>query len=365
MQHRILGSLAGIGIVLFILLSAFSSTSILPNTDIHTPRMKGVCWVGTDSITTKNFDPLLNTSGNWISQTPFAWMDGYDNPIINLSTHRAWWGETDRGIKHTTELAHKAGIQVMLKPHIWIMNSDGKWRHDIAMNSEAEWATWFENYEKFILHYARLSTELGIESLCIGTELYQTTKQYPDRWRKIIQAIKEIYCGELTYAANWYEEYETISFWDELDYIGIQSYFPLTKKKNPDVRTLVKGWKKHKKDIQKVANKFNKKVIFTELGFKNSADAAIEPWTWPQRMDKNKVERSDQTQINCYEAMFTSLWDEPWIDGFFIWKWFHTTYKHDDMDTYWEGRRDRQIYFSPQRTGAIDVLREWYSKEAN
>lgn len=337
------------------------------------PRMKGVCWVAGDSIAAYNFNPLHQVHGNWISQTPFGWMDGHDNPIVNLNTHRAWWGETDRGIIHTTQLAKEAGINVMLKPHIWIMNSNGKWRHDIAMNSREEWDQWFDNYEIFILHYAKLCEENDIDALCIGTELYKTTTTYPDRWRDIISKIRNVYSGELTYGANWYLEYEEIEFWDALDYIGIQSYFPLTKKENPSVEILNKGWKKHKTKLEKISKKYGKKIVFTEVGFKNTSDAAIEPWTWPQNLDRSKTARSDQTQINCYHAMFESLWNEPWVDGFFIWKWFHTTYKYKNPQEHRKAvdqrraKRDNkyhnvQIFFSPQRTGALDVLSSWYEK---
>lgn len=340
----------------------------------HSPQMRGVCWVGGDSIASHNFDPLLDINGNWISQTPFGWMDQHDEPKVHMNTEQAWWGEADRGIIHTTQLAHQKGIKVMLKPHIWLMNSNGKWRHDIGMNSSEEWDQWFESYANFIMHYAKLAATYNIESLCIGTELYTTTSQHPDKWRAIITEIKKVYSGQLTYAANWYKEYEEITFWGDLDYIGLQSYFPLTMNSNPSVSELNKGWKKHKKSIRNVAERFNKKVILTEVGFKNSADAAIEPWTWPQKLDASKVTRSDETQANCYQAMFESLWHEPWVDGFFIWKWFHTTHRYIDSEAYWKERQERRaayyqkksgsptIYFSPQQTEALEVLHEWYHK---
>ena len=50
-----------------------------------------------------------------------------------------------------------------------------------------------------------------------------------------------MYSGKLTFGANWYLEYEDVTFWDDLDYIGIQAYFPLTKKENQGVDELVKG----------------------------------------------------------------------------------------------------------------------------
>ena len=344
-------------------------------TSKHTssPSMKGLCWVAGDSIAQHNIDQITEVGTNWISQTPFGWMSGYDSPDIVLNNDRAWWGETDRGVIHTAKLAKASNVKSMLKPHIWLRRSNDKWRSDIEMNSNEEWDKWFESYSNWILHYARVAEENEIEALCIGTELYQTTKKHPDQWIKIIAEIRKVYSGKLTYAANWYKEYEEITFWGKLDYIGIQAYFPLSKNENPTQKELMKSWSKHKKGLKKIANKYNKKIVFTEIGYKNTPDAAKEPWTWPQDMD-NTVKINDEIQRACYTALFESLWKEDWFDGLFIWKWFHSTHKHSDFDSYFDEYFERRkarakkrnktirqsVYFTPQRGKAMDIICDWY-----
>jgi len=340
------------------------------------PAMNGLCWVAGDSIGAHNITQIVDLGANWISQTPFGWMDGHDSPTVVLNNHKAWWGETDRGVIHTTQEAKKKGVKTMLKPHIWIMNSKGKWRSDISMNSTEEWDEWFKSYNDWIMHYAQLAEDHGIESLCIGTEMHITTREFPNKWKDIIANIREVYSGQLTYAANWYKEFEDITFWDDLDYIGVQAYFPLSRKEQPEKTALLKSWERHKKDLQRVSTAYGKKVIFTEIGYKNTADAAIEPWTWPQRLDHN-ISVCDVTQKVCYEALFESLWHEPWLEGFFIWKWFHTTHKFHNYEEYhvarqarrkeWAKKRGRSlgpdVYFTPQRTEAIHVLQDWYTSK--
>jgi len=342
----------------------------------HQPSMRGLCWVAGDSIASHNLNQVSSIGANWISQTPFGDMTGIDDSNVGWNNVGSWFGEADRGLRHTTALAKEAGIKTMLKPHIWIRKAEGKWRSDIAMNSEEEWENWFTSYKSWIMHYAELAEETGMEALCIGTELSTTTKEYPEKWREIIKSIREVYSGELTYAANWYDDFEHIEFWDELDYIGIQAYFPLTKNVLPTKNELIKAWKKHAVKLEAIAKKFDKKIVFTEIGYKNTADAAREPWTWPQKMEEENVQRSDETQKICYEALFESVWQAPWMDGVFIWKWFHSTYKHETFKEYFAKRDEwrtnyakkhnrkygRAIYFSPQRTEALEVLKKWYLK---
>lgn len=342
-----------------------------------TPNMRGLCWVAGDSINAQNIQQIIDVGANWISQTPFGWMSEYNSTEVVLNNDRAWWGETDRGVKHTAQLAQNAGVKTVLKPHIWLHRGEsGKFRADIEMDNKAAWDQWFTSYGNWIKHYAQLAEEADIEVLCIGTELHKTV-QRTEQWRSLIKEIRAIYSGQITYAANWYKEFEEVEFWDDLDFIGIQGYFPLSNSINPTKKDLLKGWKKPKAKLKKIAKKYKKKVVFTEIGYKNTADAAKEPWTWPQDMDQSVI-ISDKTQQICYEALFESLWDEPWFDGLYVWKWFHSTYKHDSFDTYFQFRDERRkewakkrnrnsrppVYFSPQRTETMKILKEWYLQEA-
>jgi len=166
--------------------------------------IKGVCWVSGDSITDHNMDHLLENSINWISQTPFGLMEGHDDHNIRFSSNSYDWGESDLGLIHTTELAHKRGVKVMLKPHIWIRTDTDKWRSDIEMSSPVLWDAWFSSYSEFMLHYAAVAEEGKMDALCIGTELYITTTRFPEKWIELINEIKKVYSGKLTYAANFY-----------------------------------------------------------------------------------------------------------------------------------------------------------------
>lgn len=111
------------------------------------------------------------------------------------------------------------------------------------MKNEADWDEWFANYRGFILDYAVMAEEHQIPMLCVGTELEMTSGREED-WRKVISEIRKVYSGKLIYAAN-FTEFEHVKFWDALDYIGIQAYFPLSTKTNPELSDLKSGWNKH------------------------------------------------------------------------------------------------------------------------
>lgn len=333
--------------------AAAPSGSLAPEPPARTAPLpfRGVSWVAGDSIKEEQLEALKQHHINWIAQTPFGWQRHYRSPEVTLNrANRVYWGERDKGLVLTTQLAKKHGIKTLLKPHIWLMDrTDGKWLGDISMESEERWQEWFGHYRTFILHYARLAEEHQMEAFCIGTELYTPAVTHEKEWRELIREIRQLYGGQLTYAANWYKEYEEIRFWDALDFIGIQAYFPLTQKENPSLEELKKGWNRHLGQIEKVQRKFRKPVVFTEAGYKSTPDAAIEPWKWPDRQAGEMVQ-SDETQALAYEALFQTFWSKPYFSGLFLWKWYPRIR---------EGRRDR-FDFTPQHKPAEKVMARWY-----
>jgi len=227
------------------------------------------------------------------------------------------------------------------------------------MESEGMWQQWFRYYEGFILHYAQLAESSDIPLFCIGTELSEATKRTDD-WVRLIRCIRIIYSGELTYAANWDREYEEIQFWDQLDYIGIQAYFPLTEKENPTVSDLISGWQPHVQSIERIQRKYNKPVIFTEIGYKNSSDAATKPWSWPGSDFKPQL--SFDAQANAFEAFYQTIWAKPWFKGAYIWKWTPVNIDDIDADEY-ERERAAVVEFSPQFTPAMSIIKKWYGTD--
>ncbi len=311
-------------------------------------KHRGVGWVGGREIRIDHLRPLRDVNVQWIAQTPFGWQRDLHKPPLRLSTSgRILWGESDQGLRITTGFARELGIKVMLKPHIW---THAGWCGEIAMTSEEDWAAWFDDYRNFILHYARFAEEHSIDALVIGTELEGTTQRTED-WRQIIAAVRDVYTGPITFGANWSGEFEHIEFWDELDYIGVHAYFPLSNGKKPTIDELRANWQPWLERIERVQQRFNKPVLFTEIGYRAAEDAAIQPWQWPRRGDERPPD--DQTQARLYEAFFAEVWGKPWFAGVFFWKWYPATSNEGTF---------RPRGFTPQGNQAMFVMARAFRK---
>lgn len=328
--------------VIFISVHLLSCSGIVVDSKIN-----GVSFVASrEPIDISHISPVLNVNANYAAIMPFGFIRELNNPEVIYNTERQWFGETFKGAEQYIRELKKEGVKIMMKPQIWVWR--GEFTGYIKMNDEASWKQLEETYSNFILDYAKLAEDTQCEILCIGTELEQFVTNRPDFWKELIVKIKEVYNGELTYAANW-DEFKRTPFWSELDYIGVDAYFPISDSKTPSVEEALSGWKGHKITIESVSKANNKPVIFTEFGYRSVDFAGKEPWVSDRSMDTVNLE----AQTNTTQALFETFWDESWFAGGFIWKWFHN---HDKV-----GGEDN-FMFTPQNKPVENLLKDHYGR---
>jgi len=182
---------------------------------------------------------------------------------------------------------------------------------------------WFKQYKAFIVHYAELAQKYNVELLCIGTELSNTTiAAWSKQWVDIIDEIRRAYTGPLIYAANW-DEYKTVSFWDKVDYIGIDAYFPLTEKKDATKDELIAGWKGVADTLEAwlTDNKLlDKGIVFTEIGYDTVDGSNTQPWRVLPTLAHYVEDQEEQS--DCLDSLMTVLTGRKWFRGIYWWNYF-------------------------------------------
>ena len=307
--------------------------------------MNGLSFVASrDTISNQHIKPVLNTKSNYVALMPYGFIKELSAPKITHNTDKQWFGETKSGLLQYAKRFQKAKVRIMVKPHIWVWR--GEFTGNIKMDSEENWKILEASYRQFILTYAEAAENLNAEILCIGTELEKFVANRPKYWQKLIQEIRKIYNGKLTYAANW-NEYKDVTFWKDLDFIGIDAYFPLSTKKSPTVAEYELGWKVHKAAILKIQKQFNKPVIFTEFGYRSVDFNGKKPW------DSKRVAGAVnlEAQVRALQAIHNQFWKEEWFAGGFVWKWFHS---HDAVG----GEKNNR--FTPQNKPAEELIKKLY-----
>jgi hypothetical protein len=327
-------------LILFLIFLQFSCNS-------QTRKINGLSFVASrDTIDASHITPVIKAQSNYVALMPYSFIRNIETPKIEFNTNREWFGESENGLYQYAKEFQKKNIKIMVKPHLWLRR--GGFTGDLKPSSEESWKILENSYRDYILTYAKVAEELKAEILCIGTELEKFVANRPKYWHQLIKEIRVIYKGKLTYAANW-DEFKRVPFWGEIDFIGVDAYFPLSDKKSPTVEDLELGWQPHKEEILVIQQKFNKPVLFTEFGYRSLDFTGKKPW------DSNRVKGNInlQAQVNGLQAIHNQFWKEKWFAGGFIWKWFH---RHDEVG----GENNNR--FTPQNKPAEELIRKLYQQ---
>ena len=301
--------------------------------------IKGVSIVApVKPIDSSALQPMVDINANSIVIMPYAFCSP-ENPVVRYNKKGQWWGESGDGVISCIELAHKNNLTVMLKPHLWIQH--GMYTGAFVLKTDNDWKLWEDSYRNYIVYFGNIADSMKAEMFCIGVELGMAIKERPQFWVSLIDTLRTIYHGKLTYAANW-DDYQNFPFWEKLDYIGVDAYFPLDKNATPEINSLKKGWKRYSDDLERISNEKQLQVLFTEYGYRNVDYSTAEPWK------ENEGKQNDEAQSNAFEAFYQTFAEKKWFAGGFVWKWYLDNKPHHKID------------FTPQDKTAATVIKKWY-----
>lgn len=239
---------------------------------------------------------------NW---TAIAYAALQDTPFSTDIRYTEAPTVTDEEIVWAIREAKSAGLRVCLKP---VVNcADGTWRahigffdHDVP--GEPTWSAWFASYREFLLHSAAIAQAEAVDLLCIGCEMVRADAR-EDEWRALIDDIRAVYRGPLTYNCDKYQE-DRVTWWDAVDVISSSGYYPIDT------------WPEQLDRIEKVVATHDKPFFFMEAGCPSREGSAAAPndWALPGAP-------SGEEQLRYYREMFDACATRPWVGGFMLWDW--------------------------------------------
>jgi len=291
-------------------------------------------------------DKIKATNANYVTLIiPLA----QDN-VWSTNIYNGWNTPTDQSLISGIQYIHSKGLQVNLKIHL--ESNDGQWRANI---NPGDRNAWFKSFGDKVRYYATIAKNNGAEEMTIGAELINMSASDANstntqNWNSLIGSVRQIYSGKLTYSANWggpgwTDEKNRIGFWGSLDYIGISAYFPLPTG-NKTVQAYKDEWAKiNNNDIKNLYNRWNKPVVFTEVGYRSMDWAQWEPFNY---WGGGSYDPDNQAAL--YEALF-SYWDgQSFMQGVHMWDWI------SDPNAGGNGNTD----FTSQNKPAEGTMRTWF-----
>lgn len=263
--------------------------------------------------TNQDLDRLKDMGVEWVNIQALLYQKNINSSSIFVDKEKT---ASDESLEYVINKLHKRGFKVFLEPVVNLQHRrGGDWMGVIRPRN---WNLWFENYNRFIEHYAKLAQKTEVEQLAVGVELTSTHK-YREEWEKIIDNTREHYQGIIVFVSN-FDAYETVPFWDRLDTIGMNFYFPINRRENPYQRwaevkdeyrdpsyeDLLDGWQLWVDTLDKWQKKMNKPILVTEVGYASQRGCTYQPWSWYLGQSNFKE------QYLAYKALY-EVWSKKQI----------------------------------------------------
>ncbi|MBI4668153.1 MAG: hypothetical protein HY747_03030 [Elusimicrobia bacterium] len=253
---------------------------------------------------------IAATGAKWIVLVPFQYMQHAGSNKISAGPKTA----SDAALIAAAAQAKSLGLMVALKPHVDCL--DGTFRGLINPTDDK---AWFGSYSSMIIHYAALARVMTADAYVVGTELHTMTRpQYHKYWNALIAKVRDNYDGTLTYAAHWLE-WDSVPFWDKLDIIGVDAYFPMGLPGSPSSKEkLAQVWKENYISKLRAYSQFHSKpLFFAEIGIASMKNSHAWPWVYKPIMPVDL-----EVQANYFAALFDAFRDQGgWFKGFWQWGW--------------------------------------------
>ena len=251
-------------------------------------------------------DALLATGANRVVVLVTAYQRDPSDDTVLVDTRRT---PLPSAVQRAVERAHAAGAEVAIKLHVDLY--DGSWR---AFIDPADPDAWFASYGRFVTRWAARAQDWKATQLVLGTELAGTLK-HEDRWRALIADARAAYAGELCYAASW-DEADRVPFWDALDLVGVDFYYPVSHRPRAERLEILAAWEPWLQRLQRLGEKAGRPVLLTELGYRSVRGAGQEPYAFDDDAPLDLQEQAD-----LYWAALTATSGHSWLRGVYWWNW--------------------------------------------
>ena len=233
----------------------------------------------------EELDRIAASGATCVSLQAIYRMDTYHSDEIRRHPTSS---PTDAALLNTFREAKVRGLRMMFFPTINLRDeaeNETWWRGNIEPR---DWDLWWRNYTAFNVHLAELAQRGGVEWYSLGTEM-ASTHRFPDRWRALAAAVRQVFKGKLVYSVN-FDSHDSFTFGDCLDVIGMNTYDPIAKYDeypSPDQIRDAWWWIVYK--ARTLSARFAdargpKPVMITEVGYPSVAHAHVGPWDF--RSDK-------------------------------------------------------------------------------
>jgi hypothetical protein len=252
-----------------------------------------------------------------VALTPYLWQPMTD------STDVVRGGDTpDSALAAGIIQARGLGLRVLVKPHLWVNNARPG---EARMADDAAWRRWFSSYTAALVGMARTAQEAGAEAFSVATAI-RAANTRPE-WRETIAAVRAVFRGRLLMVAADSDDAETFPHWPLLDAVGLRIFRPLGADDGGTAWVAPMG--REIERIDRLEQRFRKRVWVAELGIRSAAGAAANPGLTVEERASLPDQRVQAEAL----ARWLRRLERPSVEAVLLWRWLSDATSGGPSDT--------------------------------
>ena len=302
----------------------------------------------------------------WIEiDPPWQWIEvnGYPKVVNDLKSNPNY--PDDETFLEELGAYKQLGLKLLIAPQLCCTPLD------IENKPREWWERYFDETEKFLLHFAELSQQGGADAFmyAVPSSQMESSPMYPtgvqERWERIWENIHFVFKGEVGQMV-WIggadappqsiPSPEFITWYNQLDFILVATEYPVSTKNNPTDEELYQGASTILDGIKPLHDKLKKPLLVrngyfnVRYSWKGQAFYSIGSIPWisdsEAALEESKYEFDTNDHARTVHAYFRAIAERPWVIGY-----FHFGYTHwEDPLSPWMSIRGKP---------AEDVWRKW------
>ena len=202
--------------------------------------------------------------------------------------------EGDAALAASIARARAAGLFTVLSPQLLSHPAGDLAGEQVRGAIDADERAFFEDYERFVEHYALLGELCGADALSLGSGIPNATRSaYREgeprsaaldavldtrarEWPRLARRARQGFAGLVTFAAGWPQQAREVAFWPELDLVSIDLHLALgpRERAGPAPEAHAREAVRQAFDgLAALARETGRPLVVSGLGFRSTARA--------------------------------------------------------------------------------------------
>jgi hypothetical protein len=273
----------------------------------------------------------IGAGPNAISLSVFGAAEDPCAPLVTLTPRAVFGSASDVALANAAAAVRKQRLRLLLSLE-HMSSPSGTWADGNQLARRTAVREFWDRTTRIAVHYALVGELVRAEVYSLGANMGEVARTEPwtlgpdeqmiqekrEEWRQLIAKLRPIFRGGLTYSARFPAEAVMVSFWEELDFVGLHLFPRVSAEASPADEDIERVVRLELTQAVGLGIQWNRPVLLLEAGFPSRAESWETPW-----IPRGPLDHAEQLRyFTVLSDVLTAGFDgAEMLAGIYLWNW--------------------------------------------